>query len=457
MVLSTLKSYGHSFQVEVLTALLTDKEFLRNVSDALSDEYFDNQAHQYIIQQVLSYFNKYNTTPTPEILQIEVKKIENEILKLTVIEELRQAYKIEGKDLRYVEEEFLAFCKNQQLKNALISSVDMLKIADYDSIRTIIGKALNAGSDKNVGHEYKKDIETRYREDNRAPIPFPWPTFNKITQNGYGKGDLVLVFGPPGSGKSWSIIAMAAHAIKLGYKVVYYALELGESYVGKRIDACLTGIPVDAIDKRREDVEALISALPGEIIIKEYAPKRASLATIEKHLYKLKNQCDFTPDVIFIDYLDLLKGSVSRKEKKDETDDVFVEAKGLAKELGIPLVSPSQINRAGSKDDIIESDKIAGSFDKIMIGDISVSLSRKRKDKMKGTGRWHFMKNRYGKDGVTYASRIDTSTGIIDIDDKELEDEDIEGFVENSKPLKPGELDRDEKEYLRNKFFEITG
>jgi len=73
----------------------------------------------------------------------------------------------------------------------------------------------------------------------------------------------------------------------------------------------------------------------------------------------------------------------------------------------------SQVNRAGAKDDVIEGDKAAGSYDKIMITDFAMSLSRKRQDKVNGTGRFHIMKNRYGMDGLTYFAKIDTATGHI--------------------------------------------
>ena len=115
-----------------------------------------------------------------------------------------------------------------------------------------------------------------------------------------------------------------------------------------------------------------------------------------------------------------------RKDRKDEIDDVYVAAKAFGKEKGIPIISPSQANRGAAKSDIIEGDNAAGSYDKIMIGDIILSLARKRKDKIEGTGNWHIMKNRYGADGMTFRSRINTSNGFIDIDNSPVDDDDIE-------------------------------
>jgi replicative DNA helicase len=448
LTLSSTEEYGKEFQIKVISSLLTHKQFLINIYDVLDKTHFQNQAHQWIIQEIAQYYQKFHTTPSMDVLKVEMKKITNEVLQLSVKEQLREAYKSSSDDLEYVQEEFATFCKNQQLKKALLSSVDLLKAGDYDAIKHIVGNALKSGQDRNVGHEYEKDIESRYRLDARKIIPFPWKAFNNITQGGYGSGDLVLLFGNPKGGKSWMAVAMAAEAIKLGYNVVYYSLELGENYVGKRFDAYLTGIPVDQLEENRPRVESALAEVEGRLVIKEYPPKRASLNTIEAHIEKL----DFKPDVIFIDYLDLLQNKKSRSERKDDIDDVYTDAKGLAKELQIPIISPSQANRTGADKAILESSHIAGSFDKIMIGDIVISLARGRKDRLEGTGRFHFMGNRYGKDGCTfYSSKIDTSTGHMDIEEDEMEDDDI--FIKDKQGKEETELL--EKKYLKDKFFEL--
>lgn len=446
--LVSLNEYGYSFQIKVISSLLTNKEFLHNIYDILDEDNFQNQSHKWIINEILKYYRKYNTTPTMEVLKTEIKKIDNEVLKIAIKEQLREAYKVNNDDSAYVEEEFSTFCKNQQVKKALLSSVDLLKAGDYDSIKNMLNNALKAGEDRNIGHEYSKDIETRYRENSRNVIPFPWKSFNNITQGGYGGGDLVLLFGNPKGGKSWAAMAMAAHAVKLGYNVVFYALELGETYVGKRFDAILSKVPVDELDNERNKIEDIISNIPGKLVIKEYPPKRATLNTIEAHLSKL----DFKPDVIFIDYLDLLANRKSRSERKDDIDDVYTDAKGLAKELNIPIISPSQANRSGADKAILESSHIAGSFDKIMIGDIVISLSRGRKDRLEGTGRWHFMGNRYGKDGCTFFSpKIDTSIGYFEIEEEEMDEEDLENHNKNIK----SDIENSEKKFLKQKFFEL--
>ena len=445
--LSKLSEYGTSFQIKVLGALLTERKFLINVSDSIDSEYFENISHKWIIDKILKYYEQYHTSPTMESLSIEVKKVENEILKVALTESLREAYEMaDARDLEYIEKEFNDFCNNQQMKKAIMTSVDLLNIGDFDGIRGIINNALKNEEDRNIGHIYEKDVEQRYREDDRRVIPFPWKTFNDLTQGGAGKGDLVLLFGNPGGGKSWAAIAYGAHAAKLGYNVLHYTLELDEGYVGKRYDSILSEIDVDKLGLYKPQIQEIMEGLPGKIRIKGYPPKRASFNTFRAHMRQLKALEDFEPEIVIIDYLDYVK-TKPRIDRKSEIDDVYIEAKSLAKELGIPVVSPSQANRTGAKSDVIEGDNAAGSYDKIMIADIIFSLSRTRKDKVRGIGKWHVMKNRYGPDGLTYASNISLSNGKMTIHDVPLDEDE-----EPKKGNKYDDFSEDDKDTLKQAF-----
>jgi len=416
--LNRLSAFGKSFQLKVLGSLLTDKAFVLNVRDTINPEYFDSDSHKWIVQTSLTYFDKYHTVVTLEVLKVELQKIDNEVLRVAVKEELRNSYEATKEDMAYVQEEFAKFCKNQELKRALIDSADLLNTGDFDAIRATIERALKAGMDKNLGHEYNKDIETRYRKDYRPTIPTPWPMINNQIQGGFGPGDLGIVFGNPGGGKSWMMVAIAAHAVRLGYNVNYYTLELGQDYVGKRFDCYYTGLNIDEINNHRAQVEGVVDRLKGKLIVKEYPPKSASISTIKAHIQKCID-IEHKPDLVIVDYVDYLRPP-SRKyaERKDEIDDVFIGAKALAKELQIPVLTPSQVNRMGAKDDIIEGDKAAGSYDKMMVADICLSLSRKKEDKVLGTGRLHVMKNRYGRDGMTYNVKVDTNNGHIEVEEE---------------------------------------
>jgi replicative DNA helicase len=437
--------------MKVISSLLTHKEFLQNINDVLSDEYFSNPAHKWVINQIIQYYENYHTTISMDILKVEMKKLDNEVLKVSVKEQLREAYRADIEDLEYVQGEFSTFCKNQQLKKALLNSVDLLKAGDYDSIKYMIESAMKAGQDKNIGHEYKKDTESRYREDHRSIVPTPWEQINELIQGGLGNGDLGLIFGNPGGGKSWTLVALGGHAVKMGYNVIHYTLELSEAYTGRRYDAFFTGTPVDQLEKHKAEVETLTAELPGELIIREYPMGKTTINTIESHIKKVID-LGIQPDLILIDYIDLLSTRKRNVDRKGEIDDIYTSTKGLARELNIPIWSVSQVNRAGAKDDIIEGDKAAGSYDKMMITDLSLSLSRKKEDKVNGTGRLHIMKNRYGMDGLTFQVDVNTSNGHIAVGDHYDEEADTVAPKKQSND----NFDDLDKKMLSNKFFELN-
>ena len=451
MTLNTLQSYGSGFQIKALSSLLTHKEFLQNIHDILSDEYFDNQAHKWVIQQILQYYDKYHTTPTMEVLKVEMKKVTNEVLQVAIKEQLREAYQASNDDLKYVQEEFSNFCKNQQLKKALLNSVDLLNAGDYDSIRVLVDNALKAGGDKNLGHEYNKDTEARYREEARKIVPTPWGKFNDLMQGGLGNGDFGLIFGNPGGGKSWSLVALGGHAVKLGYNVLHYTLELSEDYVGRRYDAFFTNIGVDQIEKHKDKLPEVINKLPGQLIIKEFPTGRATVSMVKSHVQKCID-LGIEPDLVIIDYVDLLSSKKRVQDRKGEIDDIYLGTKGLARELQIPIWSVSQVNRAGAKDDVIEGDKAAGSYDKIMITDIAISLSRKKEDKINGTGRFHVMKNRYGMDGMTFSVKADTSTGHFEVLDEHFDNDES---IPNQR-IEGTDFNVMERDLLAQQFFKLS-
>jgi replicative DNA helicase len=390
-----------------------------------------------------------------DVLKVELQKVTNDVLKISIKEQLKSAYETSDEDLEYVQEEFSTFCKNQQLKKALLNSVDLLNAGDFDGIKFLVESALKAGQDKNIGHEYSKDIEARFREDARQVVATPWERINDLLQGGLGNGDFGLIFGNPGGGKSWSLVALGGYAVRMGYNVLHYTLELGEDYVGRRYDSFFTKTPVDSILKHRDKVEEVIPELPGELIIKEFPTGRATISTIESHIRKVTD-LGTKPDLIIIDYVDLLSTRKRTADRKGEIDDIYTSTKGLARELNIPVWSVSQVNRAGAKDDVIEGDKAAGSYDKIMITDFCLSLSRKAKDKVNGTGRFHIMKNRYGIDGLTFGVKADTSTGHFEVHDYDP-DEEFENEVSNPSNNKSyGDFDTFDKQSLKNKFFELN-
>ena len=111
MTLNSVSDYGKGFQIKVLSSLLTHKELLTNIHDIISDEYFESASHKWIVSEILKYYDKYHTTPSLDILKVELQKIDNDVLQVSIKDQLKQAYVASDEDLAYIQEEFTDFCK----------------------------------------------------------------------------------------------------------------------------------------------------------------------------------------------------------------------------------------------------------------------------------------------------------------------------------------------------------
>lgn len=451
MTQDTLQLYGVGFQHKLLLALIRSKTFLHQISDILNSEYFSSDGSKWIAQTVLEYNKQYKAAPTLEVFKVKVEDIGNEVLKNVVIDTLKEVYKLyDLEDLDFVQDQAIEFCKNQKLKSAILESVELLQQRKYDQIKHTIDAALKAGSDRNVGHEYVVDVADRYKENARNVVPTPWDVINEILDGGLGAGELGVFVAPAGIGKSMALVNIAAHAVQKGLKVIYYTLELSDTYVGARFDAHYTGIPSNDLKYHQQEVQDVIAKLPGSLIIKYYPNKRASVDTLEAHIEKCMMQ-GFKPDLVLIDYADRLK-DVREWSKNMRNDlilgNIYDDLRGLAGQLQIPFYTASQASRSAVDQDIIEADKVAEAYSKVMIADFVVSLSRKVADKISGTGRWHVIKNRFGPDGLTFPSKMNMATAKIQIfAEASVQGKEVKGMMQ-----KESEVTR---QHLASKFAEL--
>jgi hypothetical protein len=197
-----LKKYGASFQTKIIAGLLSDKTFLERINDIVDVNYFESNAQQWIVGEIISYYIEYKTIPTLDVFKVKVLAIENDVLKAAIVEQLRSVYtKISDSDLTYVNEQFLEFCKNQKLKQAIIESVDLLKLGEYDIIKHKIDEAVKAGAERNIGHDYHNDIEARMKNVIRSCVKTDWAHIDKLMDGGLGAGELGIIVGAAGGGK----------------------------------------------------------------------------------------------------------------------------------------------------------------------------------------------------------------------------------------------------------------
>ena len=416
-IVDNLKKFGSEFQIKCISGLVSDKTFIERISDILEPDSFETDAHKFIVKETISYFLQYKDLPTLAVFKVKVDGIENDLLKQSVVEQLRLVYqKISDTDLKYIKEQFLEFCKNQKIKNAIMESVDHLKSGQYDKIKHVVDIAMKAGMERNIGHEYMVDIEQRMSQMARKTVKTNWTEIDTLMDGGLAGGELGIITACAGSGKSWVLAKMGAEAMRQGKNVLHYTLELNENYVGLRYDACFTGIDFQNIRNNIDIVKKKIAEIPGKLIIKYFPIKTVSAHSLKLHAERIQT-LGTKIDLIIVDYADILRPSQSDRNSNSysEAGGIYEELRGVAGELQVPIWSASQSNRAAMDEDIIQANNISDSYRKIMTADFVISLSRKMSDKQANTARFHVIKNRFGPDGVTFPARMNAGCGDIRI------------------------------------------
>ena len=411
-----ISEFGYSFQIKFIVCLITDKLFLEQIVDILDEKYINNDGFKWLVKTIREYYQEYKTTITMEVFKIKIQEIDSDLLQVNVKDSLKEVFKnMEAEDLEYIKDKALDFHKSQVLKEAVIQSAQILEVdGDTDEIKLLIDSAMQAGVERNLGHDYLVDIDARYEESARITSPTPWDIINELMQGGLGAGELGVVVAPAGIGKSWCLSAMGAYAISQGLNVVHYTLELNEAYVGLRYDSIFSGVEGQNLKYHKEEIMEKLFNLEGSLTIKYYPTKSCTVNTLSAHLKKVIT-FGTQVDMVLVDYADIMRDINKHTEMRHALGSIYEDLRGLAGEMQIPIWTASQANRSALDEDVIEASKVAESYAKVMTADFVVSLSRKIEDKIGNTGRFHVIKNRFGPDGLTYPARINTNIGKIEI------------------------------------------
>jgi RecA/RadA recombinase len=411
-----LQDFGHTFQIKSISALMKNQAFLEQIHDILDEKHYDSDSLKWLVKECKKYYDEYRKCITLDVFKVKTQEVENDVLKLSIIENLKEVFRhIESPDLDFIEDKALDFFKNQTLKSAIVQSVEIMEAkGDFEQIKRLVDDALNAGTERNIGHEYIEHIEDRYSETARSTVETGWEVIDELTQGGLGGGELGVIVAPAGVGKTWVLAAIGANAMKRGKHIVHYSLELNESYVGLRYDSIFTGIANQNLKYHKEDVQSEMEKLKGDLVIKYYPTKSASVNTLSAHLKRITT-LGTQVDMVVVDYADILKDTGGSREVRHALGNIYEDLRGLAGEFQIPIWTASQANRSALDEDVIEATKVSESYQKIMTADFVMSLSRKVEDKIGNTGRFHVIKNRFGPDGMTFPAKVNTNTGKMEI------------------------------------------
>lgn len=452
----TFSSFGKPFQEKIIQALLSDHSWAQQMMEVLRPEYFEVNYLRYAFELIAEHYGTFKLFPSITVLATMVRdRLRdtelNSILREQVTDYLmRMRSNPAINDLPWIKDRSLNFCKNQALKEALEEAVDLTKEQRYEEIVERIKRAITVGTPNTAGHDFFEDFEARFVKSERHVVPTGMGILDSkdYMNGGLGKGEIAVIIAPTGVGKSHFLVQLGCNAMRAGMKVLHYTFELSEAKIGNRYDSNFCGISATDVPDEKDfikDKYAEMGGRLGRLIIKEYPTNTASVQTLRAHIEKIAITKGFRPDVLIVDYADVMRSSRQYDSLRHELKLVYEELRGLGMELGIPVWTASQSNRDSTESDIVGLDKISESFGKAMVCDFIVTLSRKPLQKAKGLGNLFIAKNRLGKDGIVFPVKVDTARSIIEVLDKSIDLEEFQKTYEN-----------DQKQILKERWNEVA-
>ena len=409
----TFESYGIGFQNCVLQGVLIDRDFFEKSFETLKDEFFTSDSHKLIWTEIRKLYNKYNTPPTYETLKVEIASMPDNQLKEDTIEVLLDIEtKVNKQEIEYAKDKSLEFCKNQSMKQAILTSVDLLREGKYEEIQSVIEHSLKITTEQDLGQDYFDSFESRRKVHTRQTVPtgFSLLDAEAVLDGGLGSGELGVVMAPTGGGKSFFLVNLGFGALDAGKNVIHYSMELSETHVGNRYDSRITGIPTKELRSKMVEAEnKLARFMGGQLFIKEYPPKVATINTIKFHVGRLLSS-GFSPDLLIIDYGDLMKSRRGYEQKRFELESIFEDLRALSMELKLPIWTATQSNREGFNEDVITIDKVGEAINKAHVVDFFGTFSQRK---------FHIGKNRMGQANVNYNIDMQPEISFIDLNENQ--------------------------------------
>jgi|TARA_B100000282_G_C31727785_1_gene489351 replicative DNA helicase len=414
----TFQRFGKAFQEKFCHLMLSDRPFCDQISEVLSIDFLDYEYLRVFVTLLIEYRHKYKVHPSYDIMETKIKVQCNNYTK-ALKEQLLQFYvSVKTTDIiensEFIKDSSIDFCRKQVLKGAMMKSVKLIKSSSFEEISKVIEDALKLGTDNNFGHDFIKDFEERYTLKARDPVSTGFERIDNICKGGLGKSELGVVIAPTGAGKSMVLVHLGAEALKQGKTVVHYTLELQDTIVGNRYDSCISRVHLSDLFHNKKEVLFRIKDIPGQLIIKEYPTKSASTETIKHHIERLKKR-GIEPDMIIVDYADLLRPTRTSKEKRYDLENTYEELRAIAQVYKCPVWTASQTNRSGLNAEVITMEAISEAFNKCFVADFICSLSRTIQDKQGNKGRVFIAKNRNGPDGLIFPAFVDWSNVKIKV------------------------------------------
>jgi len=398
-----------------LRMMITNAELYTRVMNIMNSENFDRSLRP-VAEMYKEHTDKYKILP--DATQIKATTG----IDIEPIPEMTEGH------YEWFFDEFEAFTKRQELERAILKAADLLEKGDFSPVEKLIKDAVQISLQKDMGTDYFADPKGRINKyfNNGGQVSTGWPQMDRILYGGMSRGELNIFAGGSGSGKSLVMMNLALNWIQTGMSGVYITLELSEELTSLRTDAMLTSMGTKEIRKDIDTTELrvkMVGKKSGRYRVKGL-PAQSNVNDIRAYLKEVQIQTGIRIDFVMVDYLDLVMPVSVKVNPNDQfIKDKYVaeELRNLSKEMGILLVTASQLNRSAVDEIEFDHSHIAGGISKINTADNVFGIFTNRSMRERGKYQIQCMKSR-SSTGVGMKIDLEYNVETMRISDEGGED-----------------------------------
>lgn len=253
-------------------------------------------------------------------------------------------------------------------------------------------------------------------------LPMPVRELTRILDGGPAAGELMTVLAPPDGGKSMFLINLTRHAWESGKVVVHVTLETTPHQFTQRLYCSLAKRRIITLQNNPwafNQLRRQMSRKGGDVELIDGSSIPLSVADMERACEEALRKNDGRLDALIIDYGDLLKSPKKFSSARDEQQLVWQELCRLSKQLKIPVITASQLNRSGAQAKTADMTHVAESWAKATHSQIVVSIERDDIQKSRGEATLRILKTKKsGGYGIvpcvfdTKTCRVETGAGL---------------------------------------------
>jgi len=361
-----------SFEDLFIHFIVNNDNYRGVIFPLLKRDYFKNNSIEQIVYDEIKYLISKNIM-TINYIQLWLginERIEDNDIKKKIAEKFEyledNGSKIENDvPLDIMLKKTEQYIQTKALHNAIFTAATILDKNDHDKIQSLpnlFTEALSIHIDNKIGTDVSNSIIERYwrRRQQENRIPFLIKKLNQITKNGFPRKTLNCFILPTGGGKSAILCSLAADYLRQGYNVLYVTLELSEDIISTRIDANITNTCIDELEKieLNEYLRRCEKGYTGKgrIIVREYPTSSVTTTAIIGLLADLKQKQQFVPDVLIVDYINII--NPARSEKHFNSYSIVKataeELRGICVMNNLVGITATQVNREGIKNNEVE-------------------------------------------------------------------------------------------------------